>query len=86
MRTKLLGTQVALSTTSGNTFANATVIRLINTATSGVTITLNENDDTTLVGTFTVAAGQTEFLEKEPDQKVLAASASVLGVKVGYTH
>lgn len=86
MRTRLLGTQVALSTTSGNTFDNATVLRLINTATSGVTITLNANDDTTLIGTFTVAAGQTEFLEKEPDQKVLAASASVLGVKVGYTH
>ena len=85
MRTSLLGTQVALSTTSGNTFANATVIRLINTATSGVTITLNENDDTSLVGVITLSAGQVEFLEKDSDQRVRGNTA-VYGNKVGYTH
>lgn len=85
MRTRLLGTQVALSTTSGNTFANATVIRLINTATSGVTITLNENDDTSLVGVITLSAGQVEFLEKDSDQRVRGNTA-VYGNKVGYTH
>jgi hypothetical protein len=85
MRTRVLGTQAALSTTSGNTFTNATVVRLINTATSGVTITLNENDDTTLVGVITLSAGQVEFLEKDSDQRVRGNTA-VYGNKVGYTH
>lgn len=85
MRTRLLGTQVALSTTSGNTFDNATVLRLINTATSGVTITLNQNDDTSLVGVITLSAGQVEFLEKDSDQRVRGNTA-VYGNKVGYTH
>lgn len=85
MRIRLLETQVALSTTSGNTFNNATVLRLINTATSGVTITLNENDDTSLVGVITLSAGQVEFLEKNSDQRVRGNTA-VYGNKVGYTH
>ena len=86
MRIRLLGSEAALSTSIGNTFNNATLVRLVNPTTGAVVVTLNENDDSTLVGTFTIAAGQTEFLQKEPDQKVLAASTSVLGVKVGYTH
>lgn len=86
MRIRLLGTEAALSTSSGNTFGNATIVRLVNPTGSGVVITLRESDDTTAVGTFTIAAGQTELLEKEPDQRVRAASTSVLGVKVGYTH
>lgn len=85
MRTRLLGTQVALSTTSGNTFANATVVRLINTTSSGVTVTLNESDDSTLVGTITLSAGQVEFLEKDSEQKV-RGNIAVYGNKVGYTH
>lgn len=86
MRIRLLGSEVALSTTSGNTFGNATLVRLVNPTGSGVVVTLNESNDSTPVGTFTIAAGQTEFLEKDPEQKIRAASASVLGVKVGYTH
>ena len=86
MRIRLLGSEVALSTSSGNTFNNATIVRLVNPTAGAVVVTLNENDDTTAVGTFTIAAGQTELLEKDPEQRVRAASASVLGTKVGYTH
>ena len=85
MRTRVLGTQVVLSTTSGNTFDNATVVRLINTTSSGVTITLNQNDDTTLVGTITLSAGRVELLEKDSDQRV-RGNAAVFGSRVGYTH
>jgi hypothetical protein len=86
MRIRLLGSEVALSTSSGNTFGNATVVRLVNPTAGAVVITLRESDDTTAVGTFTIAAGQTEFLEKDSDQRIRSASTSVLGVKVGYTH
>ena len=86
MRIRLLGSEAALSSSSGNTFGNATLVRLVNTDNTGVVVTLNESDDSTAVGTFTIAAGQTEFLEKESDQRVRGASTTVLGVKVGYTH
>lgn len=86
MRIKVLGSEVALSTSSGNTFGNATLVRLYNPTAAGVVVTLNESNDSTVVGTFTVPAGQAELLEKEPDQRVRAASASVLGVKIGYTN
>jgi len=86
MRIRLLGSEAALSTSSGNTFGNATLVRLVNPTGSGVVVTLNESDDSTAVGTFTIPAGQSELLEKEPEQRVRAASTSVLGVKVGYTH
>lgn len=86
MRIRLLGSEVAMSTSSGNTFGNATIVRVYNPTAAGVVVTLRESDDTTTVGTFTVPAGQAELLEKDPEQRVRAASASVLGVKVGYTH
>jgi hypothetical protein len=85
MRIRLLGTEAALSTTSGNTFDGATIVRLVNTASSGVTVTLNESNDSTAVGTFTIAAGQTEYLEKGSDQKVRGAVV-VMANKVGFTH
>lgn len=69
MRIRLLGSEAALSTSSGNTFSNATLVRLVNPTTGAVVVTLNESDDSTAVGTFTIAAGQTEFLEKDPEQK-----------------
>jgi len=86
-RTLCKGAEAALPTTTGAavSFAEATVVRLVNTHTSAHLVTLVETQSGTVVGSFTLPAAAVEYLEKNPTQCVFAANAGVLGAKVGFT-
>lgn len=85
-RTLLLGAESALPTTVGtaSSFSQATVVRLHNSDTGAHLVTLLDSDYQG-IGSMTMAAGATEYLEKKHSDMVLAANAAVLGAKVGFT-
>ena len=86
---KILGAQSALPTTTGTatSFTSATVVRIVNTSTSADhLVTVVETQSGTVVGSFTLMRTQSELLQKQPSQCVYAASADVLGAKVGFTN
>jgi len=88
MRIKILGAEQALTTVTGTatSFTSATVVRLFNSSTSADhLVTVVETQGGTVVGSFTLARGQSEFLEKLPAHCVFAANAAVLGAKVAFT-
>ena len=89
--TRLLvkGTQAACPTGTGtaSTFGNATVVRLVNTA-SGADhlVTVVEAQNGAVVGTFTLMRSTSEVIEKQASHAIFAANAAVLGAQVGYTN
>ena len=88
-RLLIKGAEAALPTGSGSasTFDNATVVRLVNTATGADhLVTVVETQSGTAVGSFTMPAGSVEFLEKTYTHCVFATNAGVKGAKVGFTH
>ena len=88
-RIKVIGTQSALPTTTGaaTSFSSATVVRLVNTATTNdYLVTVVETQGGTTIGTFTILRSTSELLEKLPSHCVYAESISVLGTKVGFTN
>lgn len=88
-RIKILGEEAALPTTTGaaTSFSSATVVRLVNTATSAdYLVTVVENQGGTVIGSFTLMRSQSELLEKLPSHCVYAANIAVLGAKVGFTN
>lgn len=83
MKTKVLGSEAACGTSSGNgsNFGGATVVRLYNSGTTARVIS-TEDSDNNLIGTFTLAGGRTEFVGKNQSDEIFAAHAEVLGVGV----
>ena len=86
-RTLLKGAEVGLPTSAGagTSFSEATVVRLYNSDTNSHVVTVQETAGGTGIGSFTIPAGHVEFLEKNPTYTVFSDSATVLGVKVGFT-
>ena len=86
MKTKVLGSEAACgtSTTNGSNFGSATVVRLYNSNASAQLVSI-ENSSNSLIGTFTLSAGTTEFVEKNASDEIFAASADVKGVGVAIT-
>tara|TARA_B100000900_G_scaffold410044_1_gene427037 strand:+ start:1367 stop:1630 length:264 start_codon:yes stop_codon:yes gene_type:complete len=86
MKTKVLGSEAACgtSTTNGSNFGSATVVRLCNTGSTNRLVSI-ENSSNSLIGTFTLSAGKTEFVEKNASDEIFAAHAEVLGVGVAIT-
>jgi len=89
-RILIKGTQIAVPNTvgAGTSFSEATLVRLVNTAT-GVdhVVTVQETQGGTTVGTFTILRGSVEILEKQVAHTVsVNAGSAVLGAKVGYTN
>ena len=83
MKTKVLGSEAACGTSSGNgsNFGGATVVRLYNSGTTARVVS-TEDSSQNLIGTFTLAGGRTEFIGKNQSDEVFAAHAEVLGVGV----
>ena len=83
------GTEAACRTGTGtaSTFGNATVVRLVNTA-SGADhlVTVVEAQNGAVVGTFTLMRSTSEVIEKQSSHAIFAANAAVLGAQVGYTN
>ena len=84
-RFKPLTTEIAAPTTSGTASAvsAANVVRAVNTGTGSVLVTLTTSAAVT-VGTFTLPAGETVYIDKDKSQKVFAASADVKITSVTY--
>ena len=82
---RLLGSEAACGTSSGNgsNFGESRLVRLINTGTTVRLVTLETSANVT-IGTFSIAAGEEELLNKNKTDEVFAASAEVKGVGVGF--
>lgn len=78
---KLLGSETDL--TSATTVNDAVLVRLYNTDTSGVLVTLKDSEGTTK-GTMTVPAGSVNFIQKEHTD-TLEGGAAVLAVSIAWT-
>ena len=86
MKTKFFRTEAACgtSTTNGSNFGSSTVVRLHNSGTTARLVSV-ETSANSLIGTFTLAGGKTEFVEKDASDEIFAAHAEVLGVGVAIT-
>ena len=90
-RLQIKGTQIAVPTGVGaaTSFSNATCVRLINNANSGgrtVTVATDQSGSTT-IGTFSLLAGQTEYLQKYPSNVIFVGGGTdVQGASVGLTN
>ena len=89
-RVLIKGTQITVpnSVGAGTSFSEATLVRLVNTATgTDRVVTVQETAGGTTVGTFTILRGSVEILEKQVAHTVsVNAGSAVLGAKVGYTN
>jgi hypothetical protein len=88
MRILVKGSQITVPNSVGtaSSFSEATVVRLANPSTNDRVVTVQETAGGVTVGTFTILADSTEFLEKQPTHVVsVNAGTDVLGVKVGFT-
>ena len=87
-RTLAKGAEAACPTTTGtaSTFGIATVVRLVNNSGTARLVTVVEEQDGTVVGSFTLPGNTVEYLEKDPTYAIFAANAAVLGAKVGFTN
>lgn len=74
---KILGTEIALST--ANTVGNASVVRIHNNTAGAVLITRANGGGT--IGTLTLSAGATEYLQKAPTE-TFASNAAVRAVSI----
>ena len=88
-RLLIKGTEAAMATASGSasTFGNATVVRVVNTATNADhLVTVAESAGGAVVGTFTLMRSESVLVEKQNTHVIFAAAATVKGSKVGYTN
>ena len=88
MRILVKGSQITVPNSVGtaSSFSEATVVRLANPSTTDYVVTVQETAGGSTIGTFTILADSTEFLEKQPTHVVsVNAGTNVLGVKVGFT-
>ena len=76
---KLKGSQSAAPTGSGTAtnMSKATWVRVFNSGSTVRLVTLEESGGTD-IGTFSIAGGATEYLEKEPTDQIFAAHAEIL--------
>ena len=89
MKLLIKGAEAALPTGSGSAsnFDNATVVRLVNTATGADhLVTVVETQGGTVVGSFTLMRSESALIEKQTSHVIFAANAAVKGAKVGYTN
>ena len=90
-RLLIKGTQITVPDSVGaaTSFSNATCVRLVNSSNStGRTVNIAENNSgSATIGTFSLLAGQTEILEKNPTDVVFVGGGTdVFGAKVGFTN
>jgi|TARA_B110000858_G_C17475837_1_gene324908 hypothetical protein len=83
MKIKVLGTETACGTSSGNgsNFGLTTSVRLVNTGTTDRLISV-ETSANSLIGTFTLKGSTSEVVYKDPTDEIFAAHIEVLGVGV----
>ena len=80
MLIKVLAAETTL--TSATNVSTATVVRVINTST--VAVVTRKDVDGATIGTFTMAANEVAYVEKEPTD-TLEGGAAFKAVKVAYS-
>ena len=85
MKLKLKGTEAAAGVNTGaaSNVGSATLVRVHNSGTTERLVTLEEAGGTD-IGTFTIAGGATEFVDKAATDKIFAAHAEILLVSVAF--
>ena len=73
---------------AATSFSEATLVRLANPSSNNRIIAVLQNNDlSSIIGSFTILANTTELLEKNPtDVLYVNAGTDVLGAKVGFTN
>ena len=87
MRVKLLGTSVTLTTTPNVVGTTAVDVLIVHDAggNAGRTVTLYENDGTTVVGSFFSNPGTEIVIHKKADQKLkVDTGTDVRATPIGY--
>ena len=81
-----VGNEVALDTAT--TLDNATVVRVFNGVSGVATVSIAKSTTAGYANTASVTLPQNhvEFFERGPKDQISASSASVVGLKVGYTN
>ncbi len=76
---KVKGTEVAAPTTTGagSNVGNATMVRCYNSGSNARLVTVQLADNTA-IGTFTLAPGAVEYIDKDNTDEIFAAHAEVL--------
>lgn len=77
---KLKGSQAAAPASgSATNLGNATMVRVYNShATTAYLVTVTTADEAAVIGTFTLAAGAVEYVDKNNTDEIFAANAAVL--------
>ena len=83
MKIKVLGSEAACGTSSGNgsNFSSSTHVRVVNSGITNRLVSI-ETSEAALIGTFTLGGGASEIIVKDPSDEVFAAHAEVLGVGI----
>ncbi len=86
--TLLIGPEAAMATSVGaaSSFSQATLVRVVNTEASAVRLVTLLDSDFQGISSISMPAGTVEYIEKKPNELLLASNAAVKGTKVGFTN
>tara|TARA_B100000214_G_scaffold327550_1_gene266184 strand:+ start:231 stop:500 length:270 start_codon:yes stop_codon:yes gene_type:complete len=86
--TLLIGPEAALPTTVGtaSSFSQATLVRVVNTEATTVRLVTLLNAEFQGISSISMPAGTVEYIEKKPNELLLASNANVKGAQVGFTN
>ena len=87
-RLLIKGAEEALGTDTAGAkiFSNAKLVRVVNTNAAAQLVTLVEEVGGSVIGSFTLASGDSVELEKEPLNGIFAADAAVKASPIGYSN
>ena len=71
---KPLATELALSSSIGNTVSSATMVRIVNLSAGDLTVTRSDSSNTK-IGTFSMFADQESFVRKDASDVLFASGA-----------
>ena len=71
---KPLSTELALSSSIGNTVSSATMVRIVNLSAGDLTVTRSDSSNTK-IGTFSMFADQESFVRKDASDVLFASGA-----------
>ena len=76
---KLKGSQAAAPASgSATSLGNATMVRVYNSGTTARLVTITTADEAAVIGTFTLAGGAVEYVDKNNTDEIFAAHAEIL--------
>ena len=77
---------LAQNTAGAKIFSNARLVRVVNTNAAAQLVTLVAAVGGSVIGSFTLASGESVELEKEPLNGIFAANNGVKASAIGYSN